>query len=93
MLYNAMHKQLAHTRKIMRLRAYITPCMYFPAFPRSSPSAQKKRTMIISRTFCRIQKKRVAYTREKEAETSRSNPATSACFSSPICAHYFCSDP
>ena len=41
MLYNATHKQLAHTRKIMRLRAYITPRMYFPAIPRSSPSAQK----------------------------------------------------
>ena len=48
---NAMHKQLAHTRKIMRLLAYITPRMYFPAIPSSSPSAQKKRTMIIPASF------------------------------------------
>ena len=42
MQYNATHKQLARTRKIMRLRAYIIPCMYFSAISRSSPSAQKK---------------------------------------------------
>ena len=51
MLYNATHKQLTRTRKIKRLRAYITPCIYFPAILRSYASAQKKRTMIFSASF------------------------------------------
>ena len=73
----------------MRLRAYITPCMYFPAFLRSSPSAQKKTHDDISRKFRRIYKKREANTRAKHAETSRSSPATSACFLLIIYANNF----